>query len=77
MRQRSDCAALVAKGSIRINRQPTDKAHARLRVGDVLTVPVHGSVRVVRVVSLAARRGPVSEARMLYHEISEQVADLA
>ena len=77
MRQRSDCAALVARGSIRINRQPTDKAHARLRVGDVLTVPVHGSVRVVRVVALAARRGPASEARMLYDEISEQVADLA
>ena len=77
MRQRSDCAALVAKGSIRINRQPTDKAHARLRIGDVLTVPVHGSVRVVRVVALAARRGPASEARMLYDEISEQVADLA
>jgi ribosome-associated heat shock protein Hsp15 len=77
MRQRSDCAALVAKGSIRINRQPTDKAHARLRIGDVLTVPVHGSVRVVRVIALAARRGPASEARMLYDEISEQVADLA
>jgi ribosome-associated heat shock protein Hsp15 len=74
MRQRSDCAALVAKGSIRINRQPTDKAHARLRIGDVLTVPVHGSVRVVRVVSLAARRGPASEARMLYEEISEPVS---
>ena len=73
MRQRSDCAALVARGSIRINRQPTDKAHARLRIGDVLTVPVHGSVRVVRVVSLAARRGPATEARMLYEEISETV----
>jgi len=73
MRQRSDCAALVAKGSIRINRQPTDKAHARLRIGDVLTVPVHGSVRVVRVVSLSVRRGPASEARMLYEEISEPV----
>lgn len=74
MRQRTDCAALVARGSIRINRQPTDKAHARLRIGDVLTVPVHGSVRVVRVVSLAARRGPASEARMLYEEISEPVS---
>jgi ribosome-associated heat shock protein Hsp15 len=73
MRQRSDCAALVAKGSIRINRQPTDKAHARLRLGDVLTVPVHGSVRVVRVVALAARRGPATEARLLYEEISEVV----
>jgi ribosome-associated heat shock protein Hsp15 len=71
MRQRSDCAALVAKGSIRINRLPTDKAHARLRIGDVLTVPVHGSVRVVRVVSLAVRRGPATEARLLYEEIGE------
>ncbi len=71
MRQRSDCAALVAGGSIRINRQPTDKAHARLRIGDVLTVPVHGSVRVVRVLALAVRRGPASEARTLYEEVSE------
>jgi ribosome-associated heat shock protein Hsp15 len=73
MRQRSDCAALVARGSIRINRQPTDKPHARLRIGDVLTVPVHHSVRVVRVVSLAVRRGPATEARMLYEEISDAV----
>jgi ribosome-associated heat shock protein Hsp15 len=73
MRQRSDCTALVTRGSIRINRQPTDKAHARLRIGDILTVPVHGSVRVVRVVSLALRRGPAAEARMLYEEISDPV----
>jgi ribosome-associated heat shock protein Hsp15 len=73
MRQRSDCTALVTRGSVRINRQPTDKAHARLRIGDILTVPVHGSVRVVRVVSLALRRGPAAEARMLYEEISDPV----
>jgi len=73
MRARTDCAALVARGSIRINRQPTDKPHARLRVGDVLTVPVHTSVRVVRVLSLATRRGPAPEARLLYQEIDETV----
>lgn len=71
MRQRSDCTALVARGSIRINRQATDKAHARLRIGDVLTVPVHGSVRVVRVVALGLRRGPAAEARTLYEELNE------
>ncbi len=71
MRQRSDCARLVAQGSIRINRLPTEKAHARLRVGDVLTLPVHGAVRVVRVAALAARRGPAAEARALYEEIAE------
>ena len=71
MRQRSDCARLVAQGSIRINRLPTEKAHARLRLGDVLTLPVHGAVRVVRVAALAARRGPAQEARALYEEIAE------
>ncbi len=71
MRARSDCAELVARGSIRINRQATDKPHARLRIGDVLTVPVHGAVRVVRVLALAARRGPATDAGRLYEEIIE------
>jgi ribosome-associated heat shock protein Hsp15 len=69
MRARTDCAALVGQGSVRINRQPTDKAHARLRLGDVLTVPVHGRVRVVRVLALAARRGPAADAAGLYEEL--------
>jgi ribosome-associated heat shock protein Hsp15 len=66
MRARTDCAALVSQGRIRINRQATDKAHAKLRPGDVLTVPVHGRVRVVRVLALAARRGPPAEAAGLF-----------
>jgi ribosome-associated heat shock protein Hsp15 len=74
MRARTDCVGLVATGSIRINRQPTDKPHARLRVGDVLTVPLRDTVRVVRVVGLAARRGPATEARQLYEELSDAPA---
>ncbi len=69
MRARTDCAALVSQGSIRINRQATEKAHARLRLGDVLTVPVRGRVRVVRVLALAARRGPPAEAATLFEEL--------
>jgi ribosome-associated heat shock protein Hsp15 len=71
MRARTDCAELVTRGSVRINRHPTDKPHARLRVGDVLTVPTQTSVRVLRVLSLAARRGPAAEARLLFEEITE------
>lgn len=70
MKARSDCARLVAGGLVRINRQPTDKPHARLRVGDVLTVPLRGAVRVVRVEALATRRGPAPEARLLYEEMT-------
>lgn len=70
LRQRAECQRLVAEGSVRINRQPTDKAHARLRPGDVLTVPVSGKVRVLRVVALAERRGGSAEAMLLYEEIT-------
>ncbi|WP_428491017.1 RNA-binding S4 domain-containing protein [Rhodopila sp.] len=71
MRARTDCAVLVSRGSIRINRQPTAKPHARLRVGDVLTIPVHGKVRVLRVVDLAGRRGPAAEASRLYFDLGD------
>lgn len=71
LRARSLCAALVAQGFIRINRQVTEKPHARLRVGDVLTIPLHGQVRVLRVASLAQRRGPANEAKLLYVDISD------
>jgi ribosome-associated heat shock protein Hsp15 len=71
MRARTDCAQLVAAGAIRINRQPTAKPHAKLRIGDVLTIPIHDSVRVLRVLSLATRRGPAPEARLLYADDSD------
>jgi hypothetical protein len=47
------------------------KAHARLRIGDVLTMALRGEVRVWRVMALAARRGPAPEARLLYEEVPE------
>ncbi len=59
-------------GLIRVNRQPTDKPHARLRPGDVVTLPRRDQgVTVLRIVALAKRRGPAVEARGLYQEIPE------
>ena len=84
LKTRSECSRLVEGGLIRLNRQPTEKAHARLRAGDILTLPAgrpDGSyrggalgghdVRVIRVLALALRRGPAPEARLLYEEILE------
>ncbi|CAI9121701.1 RNA-binding S4 domain-containing protein [Brytella acorum] len=72
-RQRTDCAALIRKGRLRINGQPTDKPHARVHREDVLTIPMPGgvTVRVLRVVALGERRGNATEASMLYEEIVE------
>jgi ribosome-associated heat shock protein Hsp15 len=69
-RTKSACAALVEAGGFRLNRQPVTKAHARLRVGDVLTFSWQGEERVWRVLALGARRGPASEARALYEDLS-------
>lgn len=74
MKARADCARLAGEGILRINRQPTGKAHARLRVGDIITLPLHGRVLVLEVLALAGRRGPASEARLLYREIADQTA---
>jgi ribosome-associated heat shock protein Hsp15 len=75
---RADCARLVEAGAVRINRQPTDKAHARVRPGDVLTIAQgqgeHGRILVWRVLVLAARRGPPAEASTLYEEVADAAA---
>jgi ribosome-associated heat shock protein Hsp15 len=71
MKARSDCARLVESGGVRLNSQPTAKAHARVRTGDVITLGLRQDVRVLRVVGLAERRGPAPMARMLYQEIAE------
>jgi ribosome-associated heat shock protein Hsp15 len=62
---------LAASGLVRINRQPTDKAHAKVQPGDVLTLPLHRGVRVIRIVSLSDRRGSAQDAKALYVEVQE------
>jgi ribosome-associated heat shock protein Hsp15 len=71
MKARSDCARLVESGGVRLNSQPTAKAHARVRPGDVITLGLRQEVRVLRVQALAERRGPAPVARGLYEELPE------
>ncbi|HQT61107.1 MAG TPA: RNA-binding S4 domain-containing protein [Acidiphilium sp.] len=71
VKTRGVAARLVAAGGVRINRQVTEKPHAKLRPGDVLTLSLPQGVHVVRVVTLAARRGPAAEARGLYEIVAE------
>ncbi len=66
---RAVAGALIEKGSVRINRLPTLKPHARLRADDILTLALPNRVLVVRVVALAKRRGSAVEARQLYEDV--------
>ena len=57
---------IAAGGHLRIDGRPTHRAHADVRVGQVLSFPLHGEVRVLRVEALPTRRGPAVEAQACY-----------
>lgn len=72
VKTRSAAAALCEDGSVRLNGTKVDQAHKAVRVGDVLTVALGNRVKVLKVVSLAERRGPYSEAQHIYEDLSPE-----
>lgn len=67
---RSQAAAFVDRGRLRLDGVPVSRAHQPVRVGSVLTFPLGPRIRVVRVLALGVRRGPATEARTLYEDLS-------
>ncbi len=76
VKTRSVAQSLAEQGRLRLAGRVIDRAHAPVRVGDVLSFAVHGRVRVLKVEALPARRGPPAEARLLYTELEEGAAPL-
>jgi ribosome-associated heat shock protein Hsp15 len=66
---RSLAARLVSEGFVRINGQRCDTPAKAVAVGDVLTVALGRTTRVVRVEDLGVRRGPAVEAAGLYRDL--------
>lgn len=62
---------LAEESRLRLSGRVIDRAHAAVKVGDVLSFAVHGRVRVLRVEAIPVRRGPPAEARLLYSELPE------
>lgn len=63
---------LAEEGRIRIDGRLVDRAHAPVRVGEVLSFALRGEVRVLRVEKLPLRRGPPAEARSFYCELTRE-----
>lgn len=68
-RRRSFAQEVAETGHLRIDGRVVDRAHAAVRIGNVLTFPLHGRVRVIRVDALPARRGPAAEAQGCYTDL--------
>jgi ribosome-associated heat shock protein Hsp15 len=71
VRTRSAAAALVTAGHVRLNGKRTTAAGQPVRLGDVVTLALDRSVRVLEVAGFRERRGAAPAARALYREMTK------
>lgn len=77
VKSRSLAAKLCQSGTLRVDGARIGKAHFAVKPGHTLTFPLHNHIRVIRVLALGERRGPASEARLLYEDLDPPRADNA
>ncbi len=77
VRTRTDAAKLVSGGLVRLNSARIDASSRPVRPGDVITIALDRSVRILKVVGFAERRGASEAARTLYDDLSPPPAPAA
>lgn len=69
MKSRTLAQTIVSAGHVRIDGRRAERPSDEVRVGSIVALPLHGRVRIFKVLSLPERRGPAAEARLCYHEL--------
>ncbi|TQS73234.1 RNA-binding S4 domain-containing protein [Rhodobacteraceae bacterium] len=64
-------ATMVQGGKLRINGQKILKPGRAIGPGDRLTLSLKSGARLIEVLECGNRRGPATEARLLYRDMSE------
>jgi ribosome-associated heat shock protein Hsp15 len=77
VKSRTLAQALVEAGHVRIDGKRVLKSSEEVRAGQIVALPLRGTVRVLRVVTLPQRRGPPAEARTCYDELGANVSQEA
>jgi len=70
VRTRSAAAALTEAGFVRLNGAKIAAPSHAVRIGDVVTLALDRSVRVVKVEGFCERRGQAESARTLYRDMT-------
>jgi ribosome-associated heat shock protein Hsp15 len=65
VRTRAAAAALAASGHVRVNGQRIGAPSRAVKAGDVVTVALDRTVRLIKVLGFAERRGSAADARAL------------
>ena len=69
VKARTSAAELVESGHVRINGTREKSPGHGVKLGDVVTVALDNSVRVMKVTGFAERRGDAASARVLYEDL--------
>ena len=72
VKARTSAAELVETGHVRVNGVREKSPGHAVKLGDVLTVALDRTVRVLKVTAFNERRGDASSARGLYEEVGER-----
>jgi ribosome-associated heat shock protein Hsp15 len=73
VKSRTLAQSIVEEGHVRIDGKRVEKSSEEVRAGRIIALPLHDSVRVLRVLELPTRRGPAPEARACYEELGIDV----
>ena len=71
VRTRSDATALVQAGYVRINAAKVTAQGQPVRLGDVVTLALDRSVRILKVEGFCDKRGDATAARKLYLDLGK------
>ena len=72
VKARTSAAALIEAGHVRINGVREKAPGHGIKAGDVLTIGLDRTVRILKVVGFAERRGDASAARVLYDDLQDR-----
>ena len=70
VKSRTLAQKLIETGAVRVNSERTERSDHKVGAGDVLTMVVHSRLLVWRILDPGTRRGPATEAALLYEDIS-------
>ena len=70
---RSAASKAISAGRFRLDSQVMTKPHRQALCGQVLTFVQGNQVRVIKVVAIGTRRGPASEAALLFEDLAPVV----
>ena len=72
VKARSSAAALIEAGHVRVNGVREKAPGHSVKTGDVVTVGLDRTVRLLKVAGFAERRGDAAAARVLYDDLQDR-----